>query len=166
MSQGDVARMFGERFAKQLSAVNPGRWQGPIRSSFGTHFILVDQRAKGSLPPLDAVREAVQREWLNARRIEAAGETLSHAAGPLPDRGGDPAEGRGIRNRAMRRLAILLAVLGALLGYSAQSDEIRPGYLELRQTASDTYSLLFKIPARGDDFRLAIYVNLPEGTND
>ena len=43
---------------------------------------------------------------------------------------------------------------------------MRPGYLELRQTASDTYSLLFKIPALGDDLRLAIYVNLPEGTHD
>ena len=66
----------------------------------------------------------------------------------------------------MRRLAILLGVLGALLGHSARSDEVRPGYLELRQTASDTYSLLFKIPALGDDLRLAIYVNLPAGTND
>jgi hypothetical protein len=64
----------------------------------------------------------------------------------------------------MRCLAILL--LCALLGHSAQSDEVRPGYLELRQTASDTYSLLFKIPALGDDLRLAIYVELPEGTND
>ena len=52
----------------------------------------------------------------------------------------------------MRCLAILLVVLGALLGPSAQSDEIRPAYLELRQTASDTYSLLFKVPALGDDF--------------
>jgi hydrogenase/urease accessory protein HupE len=66
----------------------------------------------------------------------------------------------------MTRFAIVLGVLGALIGHPAQSDEMRPGYLELRQTASDTYSLLFKIPARGEDLRLAIYVNLPEGTND
>jgi hypothetical protein len=71
MSQGDVERTFGEGFAKQLSAVEPGRWQGPIPSSFGAHLVFVDERAKGNLPPLDTVREAVQREWLNARRIEA-----------------------------------------------------------------------------------------------
>ena len=35
------------------------------------HFVFVDERAQGSLPPLDSVRDAVQREWLNARRIEA-----------------------------------------------------------------------------------------------
>ena len=66
----------------------------------------------------------------------------------------------------MKYLAMLLGVLGALLGHAAQSDEIRPGYLELRQTAPDTYNLLFKIPALGDDYRLAIYVNLPARTDD
>jgi hypothetical protein len=70
-SQSDVARAFGEGFAKHLSTVEPGHWQGPIPSSFGVHFVVVDERAKGSLPALDTVREAVQREWLNARRIEA-----------------------------------------------------------------------------------------------
>jgi parvulin-like peptidyl-prolyl cis-trans isomerase-like protein len=71
MSQSDVARTFGEGFAKQLSAVEPGRWQGPIPSSFGAHFVFVNERTRGNLPPLDTVREAVQRKWLNARRIEA-----------------------------------------------------------------------------------------------
>jgi len=66
----------------------------------------------------------------------------------------------------MRRLALLLGVWAALLVHSAQCDELRPGYLELRQTASDTYSLLFKIPALGEDLRLALYVNLPEGASD
>jgi len=56
--------------------------------------------------------------------------------------------------------------LGALLGQSARSDEVRPGYLELRQTAPDRYSLLFKVPALGNDVRLAIYVALPDGTSD
>jgi len=74
MSQSDVARTFGEGFAVQLSALEPGRWQGPILSSFGAHFIFVDEREKGRLPPLDTIREAVHREWLNARRIEAEGE--------------------------------------------------------------------------------------------
>jgi PPIC-type PPIASE domain len=71
MSQSDIARTFGEGFAKRLSAMAPGRWQGPIPSSFGVHFVFVDERAKGNLPSLASVREAVQREWLNARRIEA-----------------------------------------------------------------------------------------------
>ena len=66
----------------------------------------------------------------------------------------------------MKRCLILFAVLGVLIAQPARPDELRPGYLELRQTAPGTYSLLFKIPARGEDLRLAIYLNLPEGTQD
>ena len=65
----------------------------------------------------------------------------------------------------MFRLCFLLFLV-LLLAQPARADELRPGYLELRQTTPDTYSLLFKIPARGEDLRLAIYVKLPEGTQD
>jgi hydrogenase/urease accessory protein HupE len=64
------------------------------------------------------------------------------------------------------RLWVLLLMLGGLLAGPACSDELRPGYLEIRQATSDTYNLLFKIPAQGDDFRLGIYLTLPEGTQD
>src|SRR4051794_4923782 len=70
MSESDIARAFGDAFGKQLAAADVGQWQGPIRSSFGAHFVFVDERTKGSLPPLASVREDVRREWLNARRIE------------------------------------------------------------------------------------------------
>jgi hydrogenase/urease accessory protein HupE len=66
----------------------------------------------------------------------------------------------------MKRLFALFAVLGVLIAPPARSDVLRPGYLELHQTAPGTYTLLFKIPARGEDLRLAIYVKLPEGTED
>jgi hydrogenase/urease accessory protein HupE len=66
----------------------------------------------------------------------------------------------------MTRLFGLFIVLGALLAQPACSDELKPGYLELRQATADTYNLLFKVPARGEDMRLAIYLKLPEGTQD
>ncbi|MBR1148108.1 HupE/UreJ family protein [Bradyrhizobium sp. AUGA SZCCT0431] len=66
----------------------------------------------------------------------------------------------------MTRFRWFIAVLAVLLAQSAISDELRPGYLEMRQTSPGEYNLLFKIPARGEDLRLAIYVKLPEGTQD
>ena len=66
----------------------------------------------------------------------------------------------------MKRFLVFFAALGLLLAHPVRADVLRPGYLELRQTTPDTYSLLFKIPARGEDLRLAIYVKLPEGTQD
>jgi hypothetical protein len=71
MPRSEAERIFGEEFAKRLSIVEPGAWRGPIPSSFGIHFVFIDERAKGGLPSFDSVRGVVQREWQNARRIEA-----------------------------------------------------------------------------------------------
>jgi len=48
-----------------------GRWQGPVASGFGQHFVFISERVSGGLPPLDDIRPAVRREWTNARRLEA-----------------------------------------------------------------------------------------------
>ena len=71
LTPSDIARTFGEGFAKQIAATEPGQWQGPIPSGFGLHFVFVDERTPGNQPRLDAVRQAVQKEWLNERRLEA-----------------------------------------------------------------------------------------------
>jgi PPIC-type PPIASE domain len=66
-----VTSIFGEGFAKQVAGAETGRWQGPISSGFGQHFVFISKRVPGNLPPLDAIRPAVQREWANAQRLEA-----------------------------------------------------------------------------------------------
>jgi len=43
---------------------------------------------------------------------------------------------------------------------SGHAHELRPGYLELRQTSESSYDLIWKVPARGDR-RLALHVKLP-----
>jgi len=71
VSRTDIASTFGDGFARQILAVETGHWQGPIASGFGQHFVFISERKKGSLPPLDVIRQAVTREWANARRLEA-----------------------------------------------------------------------------------------------
>ena len=44
---------------------------------------------------------------------------------------------------------------------SALAHEVRPAYLELRQTTSETYDVLWKVPALGDSLRLGLYVEFP-----
>jgi hypothetical protein len=70
VSLSKVTSIFGESFAKQISAIEKGHWQGPISSGFGQHFVFISERISGNLPPLDDVRPAVRREWANARRLE------------------------------------------------------------------------------------------------
>jgi len=61
----------------------------------------------------------------------------------------------------MRR-ALLLAVLLAAAAPGVLPHEVRPAYLELRQTGSETFDALWKVPGLGEDLRLGIYVRLPE----
>ncbi len=68
---GEIAKQFGAGFAAKLSELSPGQWQGPIQSGYGAHLVLISKRTDAQLPPLADVREAVRREWDNARRLQA-----------------------------------------------------------------------------------------------
>jgi hydrogenase/urease accessory protein HupE len=59
--------------------------------------------------------------------------------------------------------ALLLLLLLVALAPDAYGHEVRPAYLQLRQTGADTYDVLWKVPTRGDDMRLGLYVELPAG---
>jgi hydrogenase/urease accessory protein HupE len=55
---------------------------------------------------------------------------------------------------------VCAVVLTLLLQSVAHAHELRPGFLEIKQTGGETYDLRFKVPARGD-MRLGLYVRLP-----
>ena len=60
------------------------------------------------------------------------------------------------RCRSFAVFFFLLAVAQTLCAH-----EVRPGYLELRQTDANTYAVLWKVPAVGD-MRLSIHPRFPE----
>jgi hydrogenase/urease accessory protein HupE len=64
--------------------------------------------------------------------------------------------------RAVRLCAATVACLVAC--GLASADVFRPAYLELRELDAERYDVLLKVPAQGDDLRLAIDVRFPEGT--
>lgn len=62
----------------------------------------------------------------------------------------------------MMRLALVAAVIiKVAMGVPAHAHEVRPGYLEFRQTETETFDVLWKVPARGR-LKLAIYARLPD----
>jgi hydrogenase/urease accessory protein HupE len=67
--------------------------------------------------------------------------------------------------RVRRRLCVGAAAL-ACLGTcaSASADVFRPAYLELRELDAEHYDVLLKVPAQGNELRLAIDVRFAEGT--
>lgn len=61
-----------------------------------------------------------------------------------------------------------LAIATLLLGFAvvANADIFKPAYLELRELGNDQYEVLWKVPALGDNQRLAAYVLFPSGTQN
>jgi hypothetical protein len=64
----DISLIFGDGFADQIVRTAPGTWSGPIESTYGLHLVLVSERIESSLPDLAAVRPAVERDYVTARR--------------------------------------------------------------------------------------------------
>jgi hydrogenase/urease accessory protein HupE len=68
---------------------------------------------------------------------------------------------------AQRFYALLTAMCTwVLAGFSLGSPpvlahEVRPAYLELRQTGPETYDVLWKVPGRGETLRFGLYVEWP-----
>ena len=65
----------------------------------------------------------------------------------------------------MRSRELTFALLAlACLATPAWAHEVRPAYLELKQTGVETYDVLWKVPAAGDGMRLGLYVRFPDET--
>ena len=63
----------------------------------------------------------------------------------------------------MKRTLLIILVLLGTSARAAFAHEVRPAYLELRQTAAETYDALWKVPGQGENLRLGLYVELPTG---
>ncbi|MBB4509628.1 peptidylprolyl isomerase [Rhizobium leguminosarum] len=69
-SKTSIGQSFGADFAEELDKISAGQWTGPVKSGFGLHLIRVSERVPGRVPALEVVRDAVAREWTNAKRKE------------------------------------------------------------------------------------------------
>jgi hypothetical protein len=69
-----LAREFGDDFVSAVVALPPGSWEGPVQSGFGLHIVRVDSKTANQPAVLEDVRAQVERDWENARLIEAREE--------------------------------------------------------------------------------------------
>lgn len=71
-----VADDLGPTFADALTRLPPRVWQGPVMSRYGAHLVRLESLVPGAPPQLDEVREAVTRDFEQARRQRALESTL------------------------------------------------------------------------------------------
>jgi hypothetical protein len=66
----EIRKQFGEEFSRNLLELKREEWEGPVRSGFGLHLVLVTKRVGGHMPELKEVREMVKRDWMAERQKE------------------------------------------------------------------------------------------------
>jgi hydrogenase/urease accessory protein HupE len=65
----------------------------------------------------------------------------------------------------MKRV-LLLSIFLAAFASGLSAHEVRPAYLELRQTSPETYDAFWKVPGQGENLRLGLYVEFPAGSTN
>lgn len=89
-SGATLARRFGPQFAPLALQAAPERWNGPIPSSYGLHFVWLLERAPQRLPPLAIVRPEVRAALLREREQRALHEHLKALRSEARIEVGDP----------------------------------------------------------------------------
>ena len=68
-----IDRAFGANFSEQLSIAPLSQWSGPIKSSYGVHFVLVEQKIPANSKTFESVKPKVLTDWQydNLQRAKA-----------------------------------------------------------------------------------------------
>ena len=74
----EISSHFGKAMAQTLFSLQPHktRWQGPIRSEFGKHLVLLTRAEAARIPPVQEVRDQVTKELERLREIELKQEVI------------------------------------------------------------------------------------------
>lgn len=72
----EISRVFGSEFADGIVTLTPGSWQGPIRSGYGLHLVLVYEREAADRHAFAEVRERVKNDYLFELRQSRNEEVL------------------------------------------------------------------------------------------
>ncbi len=72
-----LSGMFGAEFAQEVLALQPGAWEGPVKSGYGFHLVFVTQHTPPAPKPFDTVRDAVSAEWRSAKQAEISRDYLA-----------------------------------------------------------------------------------------
>ncbi|WP_281649120.1 peptidylprolyl isomerase, partial [Parendozoicomonas sp. Alg238-R29] len=59
----DINGQYGSEFTEALMELQQGDWYGPIKSTYGNHFVRINQRIPPHLPSLDDVRRPLTKHW-------------------------------------------------------------------------------------------------------
>lgn len=71
-----LGNLFGPTFARTVFDRPPGRWSGPVESSYGLHLVKVTAVSPSEARPFAEVRERLAEEWRRERQEVAQAQLL------------------------------------------------------------------------------------------
>ena len=82
-TQEEVASHFGEEMAQAIFRLQPdrARWQGPVRSEFGMHLVLLTRAEAARIPLLQEVRDQLANELQRRREVERKQKAIDELIG-------------------------------------------------------------------------------------
>ncbi len=71
-SEREIGDLFGRQFSAAIAALTPGeQWQGPIRSAYGWHAVLLTATAASEIQPFESIIDQVAADAQQAARTAA-----------------------------------------------------------------------------------------------
>ncbi len=72
-----IQRTFGPQFVTQLEALPLNRWQGPVTSAYGFHFIRVRIWNQPQQQPFSEIKDQVKADYLRQQQIQLREQSIS-----------------------------------------------------------------------------------------
>jgi peptidyl-prolyl cis-trans isomerase C len=69
-SVNEIRNRFGTDFAAAVKNLEPGSWNGPVKSAYGFHAVYIHERQNTKLPKFRDIIDRIKNDWMSAKREE------------------------------------------------------------------------------------------------
>lgn len=76
-SATSIEKWFGTDFYRQISTLPEQQWQGPIASTYGYHYVLLQQHTAEDQLPFEQVADTVRHDYWQAQRINKRAQGIA-----------------------------------------------------------------------------------------
>ena len=66
-----IARLFGRKFTENLDTITLNKWQGPVKSGFGLHLVIIDKKTSEHVATLNEMELEIKRNYRIAAQKQA-----------------------------------------------------------------------------------------------
>lgn len=66
----EIKNRFGTDFAEAVKNLEPGTWNGPVKSAYGFHAVYIHERQDAKLPNFRDIFDRIKNDWMSVNREE------------------------------------------------------------------------------------------------